>query len=232
MLVRPAVLNTVLVPPSVARPPVPPVPITPAVAVAPPDFAPPLPAVPVRLSIVPPIPMLPPVTGLLEAVPATAELAPAVDIPPEAVSTALLVPTNREPPKPCVPPVADVAPPSPPRAPMLPSGPASAGRIMSDDFPHPSSANNKEKDVQTKRPQLRGPEPRLAIVQPYYPEDGFCTIDVHTSGAGPFVFRFLQVCPGSHRFCEVRWNVPGGGRRRLRVENVTYQPEAAGRFDL
>ncbi len=30
---------------------------------------------------------------------------------------------------------------------------------------------------------------------------------------------------------EVSWEVPGG-RRQLRVENVTYQPEAAGRFDL
>jgi len=30
---------------------------------------------------------------------------------------------------------------------------------------------------------------------------------------------------------EVSWDVPGG-TRRLRVENVTYQPEASGRFDL
>jgi regulator of nucleoside diphosphate kinase len=29
----------------------------------------------------------------------------------------------------------------------------------------------------------------------------------------------------------VEWPVPGG-KRRLRVEAVTYQPEAAGRFDL
>lgn len=31
---------------------------------------------------------------------------------------------------------------------------------------------------------------------------------------------------------EVKWDVPGGSHRRLRVESVTYQPEAAGRFDL
>ncbi len=31
---------------------------------------------------------------------------------------------------------------------------------------------------------------------------------------------------------EVKWDVPGGAHRRLRVESVTYQPEAAGRFDL
>jgi len=30
---------------------------------------------------------------------------------------------------------------------------------------------------------------------------------------------------------EVSWEVPGG-LRRLRVESVTYQPEAAGRYDL
>ncbi len=30
----------------------------------------------------------------------------------------------------------------------------------------------------------------------------------------------------------VEWPVPGGKRRRLRVVAVTYQPEAAGRFDL
>jgi regulator of nucleoside diphosphate kinase len=30
---------------------------------------------------------------------------------------------------------------------------------------------------------------------------------------------------------EVTWEVPGG-TRRLRVEGVTYQPEAAGRYDL
>jgi regulator of nucleoside diphosphate kinase len=30
---------------------------------------------------------------------------------------------------------------------------------------------------------------------------------------------------------EVSWDVPGG-HRRLRVEKVTYQPEASGRFDL
>ncbi len=31
---------------------------------------------------------------------------------------------------------------------------------------------------------------------------------------------------------EVNWDVPGGGKRQLRVENITYQPEASGRFDL
>jgi len=30
---------------------------------------------------------------------------------------------------------------------------------------------------------------------------------------------------------EVSWDVPGGSRR-LRVESITYQPEASGRFDL
>ena len=31
---------------------------------------------------------------------------------------------------------------------------------------------------------------------------------------------------------EVKWDVPGGGDRKLRVEGITYQPEASGRFDL
>jgi regulator of nucleoside diphosphate kinase len=30
---------------------------------------------------------------------------------------------------------------------------------------------------------------------------------------------------------EIDWEMPGGARR-LRVESVTYQPEAAGRFDV
>jgi regulator of nucleoside diphosphate kinase len=35
---------------------------------------------------------------------------------------------------------------------------------------------------------------------------------------------------GAHAGDEVTWDVPGG-TRRLRVERVTYQPEAAGRYD-
>lgn len=31
---------------------------------------------------------------------------------------------------------------------------------------------------------------------------------------------------------EVKWDIPGGGNRQLRVESITYQPEASGRFDL
>ncbi len=36
---------------------------------------------------------------------------------------------------------------------------------------------------------------------------------------------------GAHAGDEVTWDVPGG-TRRLVVESVTYQPEAAGRYDL
>lgn len=36
---------------------------------------------------------------------------------------------------------------------------------------------------------------------------------------------------GAHAGDEVTWEMPGGPRR-LRVEKVTYQPEAAGRYDL
>jgi regulator of nucleoside diphosphate kinase len=35
---------------------------------------------------------------------------------------------------------------------------------------------------------------------------------------------------GAHAGDEVTWDVPGG-TRRLRVERVTYQPEASGRYD-
>ena len=36
---------------------------------------------------------------------------------------------------------------------------------------------------------------------------------------------------GSRQGAQVAWQTPRGGRR-LRVESVVYQPEAAGRFDL
>ncbi len=68
-----------------------------------------------------------------------------------------------------------------------------------------------------------GQSMRLAVVFPAASAPGAGKVSV----LAPLGLALLGVRAGE----EIAWEMPGGVRR-LRVEQIVYQPEAAGRFDL
>jgi regulator of nucleoside diphosphate kinase len=69
-------------------------------------------------------------------------------------------------------------------------------------------------------------EERLEVTL-VYPQDADVERD-RVSVLAPVGSALLGLSVGQ----TIEWPVPGGKNRRLRVVAVTYQPEAAGRFDL